>query len=128
MQRFIFIITFIMISASNLFASQSVIIESDGYACMGEDKSRKQTEQVAIADAKRKATESAVSYITSETQVKDAMLERDLLSAYSRAQVKQLQELMTELGLGQLTPPAEQKRQDDADAAVDAQHVHDTAS
>lgn len=83
-------------AAANLFASQSVIIESDGYACMGDDKSRKQTEQAAVADAKRKATESAVSYITSETQIKDALLEKDLLSAYSRAQVKQLQELMKE--------------------------------
>ena len=91
-----FIICLLTISASNLFASQSVIIESDGYACMGEDKSRKQTEQSAVADAKRKATESAVSYITSETHLKDAMLEKDLLSAYSRAQVKQLQELMKE--------------------------------
>lgn len=86
----------VVISASNVFASQSVIIESDGYACMGDDKSRKQTEQSAVADAKRKATESAVSYITSETQIKDALLEKDLLSAYSRAQVKQLQELMKE--------------------------------
>ena len=90
------IIILCLISSSNLFASQSVIIESDGYACMGEDKSRKQTEQSAVADAKRKATESAVSYITSETHIKDAMLEKDLLSAYSRAQVKQLQELMKE--------------------------------
>lgn len=96
MLRQILIICVFIISASNLFASQSVIIESDGYACMGEDKSRKQTEQSAVADAKRKATESAVSYITSETHIKDAMLEKDLLSAYSRAQVKQLQEMMKE--------------------------------
>ncbi|MBT9536801.1 MAG: hypothetical protein IVZ94_01560 [Nitrospirae bacterium] len=28
---------------SNLYASQSTITESEGYACMGEDKSMKQT-------------------------------------------------------------------------------------
>ncbi|MDI6890608.1 MAG: DUF4384 domain-containing protein [Thermodesulfovibrionales bacterium] len=82
-----------MLLASTLYASQSTITESEGYACMGEDKSRKQTEQSAMADAKRKAIESVSSYITSETQVKDFELQKDLVSAYANATVKVIQEL-----------------------------------
>ncbi|MEW6674976.1 MAG: DUF4384 domain-containing protein [Nitrospirota bacterium] len=90
----IFISLFIsMLLASTLYASQSTITESEGYACMGEDKSRKQTEQAAVADAKRKAIESVSSYITSETQVKDFELQKDLVSAYANATVKVIQEL-----------------------------------
>lgn len=81
---------------TTLHAGQSIITEGEGYACMGDDKSRKQTETTAMADAKRKATESASTYIQSETHVKDAMLEKDLLSAYANAQVKILQELLKE--------------------------------
>ncbi|MCM0083520.1 DUF4384 domain-containing protein [Geomonas sp. Red32] len=77
-------------------AAQSVIIETEGYSCMGDDKSRKQTESSAYQDGKRKATESAATYIESETKVKDAMLEKDLLSAYANALVKVLQEIMKE--------------------------------
>lgn len=74
-------------------AAQSTIAESEGYACMGEDKSRKQTEQAAMADAKRKAAEQVLTYIQSETKVKDFELEKDLLSAYTNSQVKVVQEL-----------------------------------
>ena len=82
--------------ASTLHAGQSIITEGEGYACMGDDKSRKATETTAMADAKRKATESAATYIQTETHIKDAMLEKDLLSAYANAQVKVLQELLKE--------------------------------
>ena len=54
-----------------LYATQSTITEAEGYACMGEDKSRKQTEAVSMADAKRRAMESVSTYIKSETHVKD---------------------------------------------------------
>ncbi|MBI5047342.1 MAG: DUF4384 domain-containing protein [Deltaproteobacteria bacterium] len=76
-----------------LFAVQSTITESEGYACMGEDKSKKQTEQAAMADSKRKAVESVSTYIKSETHVKDFELEKDLVSAYANAAVKIIQEL-----------------------------------
>ena len=88
------ILTCLMVSS--LHAGQSIIIEGEGYACMGDDKSRKATETTAMADAKRKATESAATYIQAETHIKDAMLEKDLLSAYANAQVKVLQELLKE--------------------------------
>lgn len=83
----------LMLSSEVLYASQSTITDSEGYACMGDDKSRKQTEQTAMADAKRKAGESVLTYIKSETHVKDFELEKDLLSAYTNATIKVLQEL-----------------------------------
>ena len=60
---------------------------------MGVDKSKKQTEQDALMDAKRKAVEFASTYIKSETQVKNFALEKDLLAAYAKAEVKIIQEL-----------------------------------
>lgn len=105
MKHALFVTIFMLLLAPRLHAAQSVIIETEGYACMGDDKSRKQTEQTAFQDGKRKATEQASTYIRSETQVKDTMLEKDLLSAYANAQVKVLQELMKEwykdTGLGE---------------------------
>jgi hypothetical protein len=78
---------------STLYASQSTITEADGYSCMGYDKSRKQTEEEALANAKRKAVEYASTYIKSETRVKDFQLEKDLINAYANATVKIIQEL-----------------------------------
>ncbi|TAN42641.1 MAG: DUF4384 domain-containing protein [Nitrospirae bacterium] len=75
-----------------LYAAQSTIVEAEGYACMGDDKSRKQTEQSAMTDAKRKAAEKALTYIQSETRIKDMELEKDLVSAYADAQVKVIDE------------------------------------
>lgn len=48
---------------------------------MGDVKSRKQTEDVAMQDARRKAAEAALTFIKSETHIKDAVLEKDLFSA-----------------------------------------------
>jgi hypothetical protein len=74
-------------------SAQSTIIEAEGYACMGYDKSRKQTEEEALTNAKRMATEYASTYIKSETRVKDFQLEKDLIDAYANATVKIIQEL-----------------------------------
>jgi hypothetical protein len=79
--------------ASSLHASQSAIIETDGMVCMGYDKSRKQTEEEALASAKRKAVEHAATYIKSETRLKDFDLEKDLIEAYSNATVKVVEEI-----------------------------------
>jgi hypothetical protein len=78
---------------SNLYASQSTIIETDGMACMGYDKSRRQTEEEAFANAKKKAAEYASTYIKSESRIKDFELEKDLVEAYSRATVRVVQEV-----------------------------------
>jgi hypothetical protein len=96
MKQLILSLVLACLMTTTLYAGQSIITEGEGYACMGDDKSRKTTETTAVADAKRKATESASTYLQSETHIKDAMLEKDLLSAYANAQVKVLQELMKE--------------------------------
>jgi hypothetical protein len=89
---FLALLLFICIS-SPLYAAQSTIVDVEGNACMGDDKSRKQTEQAAMADAKRNAAERAVTYLRSETQVKDLIVEKDLIDAYSNAAVKVIQEM-----------------------------------
>ncbi|MDD2365757.1 MAG: DUF4384 domain-containing protein [Desulfuromonadaceae bacterium] len=83
-------------ATTRLYAGQSVITEGQGYSCMGDDKSRKMTESSAFADAKRNAAESASTHIQSETHVVDSVLEKDIISAYSNAQIKVLEELMRE--------------------------------
>jgi len=74
-------------------SAQSTIAEVEGYACMGYDKSKKQTEEEALTNAKRMAVEYASTYIKSETRVKDFQLEKDLIDAYANATVKIIQEL-----------------------------------
>ncbi len=74
-------------------AAQSTITDADGSACMGDDRSRKQTEQAALTDAKKRAVEFASTYIKSETEVKNFVVEKDLLAAYAHAEVKIIQEL-----------------------------------
>ncbi len=81
----------LMIIVSDVYAVQSTIMDSEGYACMGEDKSRKQTEKMAMAEAKRNAVENAVTYVKSETKVKDLQVEEDMMKAYSNATVKVLE-------------------------------------
>lgn len=79
-----------MFSSSS--ATQSTITEAESYACMGDDKSRRQTEQEALTNAKRKAAEFALTYIKSETTVKDMMLEKDIIKAYANATVQVIEE------------------------------------
>jgi len=93
MKKIAYLVLFIFFAAAPVQAAQSTILEVEGKACMGEDKSRKQTEQEAVRDAKRNATEQALTYIKSETQVKDFTVEKDLVNAYAGAAVKVLQEL-----------------------------------
>lgn len=76
--------------AGTCFATQSTITVAEGIACMGDDKSRKQTQSAAMAEAKRNAVERTLTYVTSETKVKDFVLEKDLVNAYSQASVKVL--------------------------------------
>src|SRR4030042_2573792 len=83
----------ILFMASTPYASQSTIVEADGISCMGYDKSRKQTEEEALVNAKKKAIEHTATYVKSESQVKDFELERDLVEAYSNATVKVIQEI-----------------------------------
>ncbi|MBA3017349.1 MAG: DUF4384 domain-containing protein [Proteobacteria bacterium] len=91
--RIVALVFVFIISSSYAYASQSTITEAEGYACMGEDRSRRQTEQAALDAAKRNAIDFASTYMTSETHVKNFELEKDLVSAYANATVKIIKEL-----------------------------------
>jgi len=93
MKKMILALLLVIFISSPLHAAQSTIIDVEGNACMGDDKSRKQTEQAAMADAKRNAAERALTYVKSETQVKDFAVEKDLVGAYTQSTVKIVQEL-----------------------------------
>lgn len=71
----------------NLYAAQSTVTESEGYACLGEDKSMKETERAALLDAKDKAAKNAMTYIKTETKIKDLQTEKDIIEAYNNAAV-----------------------------------------
>lgn len=87
MRKIIFFLIVSLCMAAPLYAAQSTIKIAEGSACMGDDKSRKQTETAAMADAKRNAIESVQTYVSSATEVKDFVLQKDLVSAYANATV-----------------------------------------
>jgi hypothetical protein len=91
MVRTFFAILVFISAVSHAYAIQSTIMEAEGYACMGDDKSRKQTEQQSMADAKRNAVENVLTYVKSETKVKDFQIEDDIMKAYANASVKILE-------------------------------------
>ncbi|MFP6809064.1 MAG: DUF4384 domain-containing protein [Pseudomonadales bacterium] len=74
-------------------ADQSSITNADGYSCMGVDHSRKETENLALQDAKRNAVEFSKTYIESETQMENFQLKSDLVKAFSKANVKVIEVL-----------------------------------
>lgn len=82
------VICCLAVFSHNLYAAQSTITEAEGYSCAGEDKSRKQTELSAMSEARRVAVEYAISYLKSETRIKDYQIEKDMVEAYSNAKVK----------------------------------------
>ncbi len=84
---------FCLLMTSVLHAGQSTITVADGNACMGDDKSKKQTESEAFMAAKRKAVEFASTYLKSETKVKDLQVEKDLVDAYANATIKIIEEI-----------------------------------
>ena len=87
MRKIIFFLIVSLCMATPLYAAQSTIKIAEGSAFMGDDKSRKQTETAAMADAKRNAIESVQTYVSSATEVKDFVLQKDLVSAYANATV-----------------------------------------
>ena len=90
MKKFVFI--FLMILSTGLFAAHSVIVEAAGIASMGDTKSKKQTMDEAKANALRNASENAGIYISSETKIKNYMMESDIVEAFAKAEVKILSE------------------------------------
>ncbi len=78
--------------SSPLYAAQSTIADVEGNACVGGDKSRKQMEQAALTDAKRRAVEFTSTYLKSETEVKDFLTE-------SKGSVYQVKTRAQDIGL-----------------------------
>ena len=74
-------------------AVQPTVTEAEGYSCMGSDKSRMQTEEDALVNAKRNAAEYTATYIKGETQVKDFALQKDIVSAYTNAEVTIIEDI-----------------------------------
>ncbi|MDD2275795.1 MAG: DUF4384 domain-containing protein [Smithellaceae bacterium] len=93
MRKILFLAAMIILLAAPVYAAQSTIKIAEGSACMGDDKSRKQTETAGLADAKRNAVESVKTYVSSATEVKDFELQKDLVSAYANATVEVLETL-----------------------------------
>ena len=93
MKILIFLIGLSLFSSSSATAAQTTIIETEGTACMGENMSRKQTQQAAITEAKRKAVEHLSTHITSETQVFNSELKNDQIFANANAEVSVIAEL-----------------------------------
>ncbi len=79
--------------APPVLAGQSAIVVAEGYSCLGADKSRRETEKEARAEARRHAVEQAKTLIKSRTKVKDFQVEQDLVEAYAQAQVSVVEEL-----------------------------------
>jgi len=89
MKQVICLITSLLLSVG-VYAGQSSITEAEGGSCMGDDKSRKQTESAALQDAKRLAIEFTTTHIESETVIENFELKNDLIKAFAQADVKVL--------------------------------------
>jgi hypothetical protein len=87
MRKILLFVAISIILAAPLYAAQSTIKIAEGSACMGDDKSRKQTETAAFTEAKRNAVEAVKTYVSSATEVKDFELQKDLVSAYANATI-----------------------------------------
>jgi hypothetical protein len=87
------LLVFMMLPLAPVEASQSTIVLVEAEACLGDERSRRQTETDAFAQVRRKAAEFAATQVQSETQVKDFEVERDLVSAYAQATVRIIEEV-----------------------------------
>jgi len=56
------------------FAKQSTITSAEGYACMNEDRTKRQTEELALSDAKKKAMEQVSVYLKSQLEAEASYL------------------------------------------------------
>ena len=75
------------------YSVNSIIVEVEASVCLGQERSRAQTEKLAMAEVKRTASEYALTYVSSETGVENGRLVEDLIKAYSKATVRVLEEL-----------------------------------
>jgi len=89
------VLVVLSVSASSVgFAAQSTITVGEGHACVSNERSRQQTEQQSLLEAMRNAVTMATTYLKSETTIRDSVLEKDVIRAYSNASVNII-EVMT---------------------------------
>ena len=69
---------------------RTFITEAEGSACMGDDKSRKQTEEVARNEAKRRAAEQAATQVRAQSRVSIGTLEEDVIKIIATGKVRVL--------------------------------------
>ena len=69
--------------------ASSIVVNMMGFAC-GKSKSRSKLVSEALADAKEKGREYAVSAIESKTTVESGVPSRELMQAYARGTVREL--------------------------------------
>lgn len=86
---FLFVLTLFI---KSVFASTSVITESYGYACLSEDRTKRQAEEMAINDAKRNAAEKVSTKIKSQTLVEDLKLKNDIVESFASSNVKVIEQ------------------------------------
>lgn len=67
---------------------KSFTTEAEGSACMGDDKSRKQTEEVARNEASRRAAEQAATQVRSQSRVSIGTLEEDVIKIIATGKVR----------------------------------------
>jgi hypothetical protein len=94
MMKTIFGVVFaVFLLARVTYAVKTTVTEASGYSCMGDEKSKKQTEDDAMTNAKKNAAEYTSTYITSETQVKNYELQKDIVTAYTNAEVSVIEDV-----------------------------------
>ena len=69
------------------------LTEAEGTACMGDDKSRKQTEEVARNEARRRAAEQAATQVRAQSRVSIGTLEEDVIKIISGGKVRVIEVL-----------------------------------
>lgn len=64
------------------------LTEAEGSACMGDDKSRKQTEETARNEARRRAAEQSATQVRAQSRVAIGTLEEDVIKIMASGKVR----------------------------------------
>jgi len=86
----------LIVLAQPAWAGMSRITVVEGRACMGYDHSRRDTEKMALDDAKTKAVEYSATEVKSKATYKNELLDESLATAYSKGTATILEELEKE--------------------------------
>lgn len=67
---------------------QPFLTDAEGSACMGDDKSRKQTEEAARNEARRRAAEQSATQVRAQSRVSIGTLEEDVIKIMASGKVR----------------------------------------